>query len=173
MVEPLKGITAENYSELGKAFIGAHGHGFVIIRDKAWATHDYPHTPREWGAWMAYFKSRRIPTLVFDQKGKGTVPARWPHEFDATWREEVDERSADVYEADVAQETQSLAVALDVGARKTFISNKLGYDPSRTRGVARHADEPEKPPQFIDRDLLLECHDKDMAELKAKRAARA
>lgn len=170
--KPVSGVTAETFWQLGKAFMVAQGHGYALIRDNAWATSAMPVTVCEWGAWMGYFESKRIPKLVFERQGKGTVPARWPHLFDADWWALNDTCAADLYEAKIERENRSAASLVNSAARKTFVTNRLGYDPSKVRGVARFADEPEKQPRFIDKDLLLECYEHDMAALKAKEEAR-
>ncbi|WP_162918503.1 hypothetical protein [Taklimakanibacter deserti] len=171
-LKPWANVTGEAFWSMGKAFMLAAGGGFVIIRDLAWATHEFPHTPREWGAWMAYFRAKGIRTVTFEQKGKGTVPAQWPHLFDANWQEKFDQHSADRYMAELARETRNASGALDAAARKTFVTNKMGYDPAKRRGQFRADDEVEREPTLIDKDALMASYDKDMAELMARRAAK-
>ena len=169
-VPPMRGVSAESYPGMSLAFIRAAGRGFVIVGDALQATPSMPLTIREWGAWMAYFLAKRIPHAYVKSKGLASVPARWPHLFDADWRPGNDEHAADIFESKAARQTRALS---DAHRDRMFVTNRLGYDPSRRRNISRAADEPERPPQFIDRDALFEAHDKDMAELKAKRAARA
>lgn len=169
MLEPIRGINAENYFAMGKAFIGAQEKGFVIIRDQAWATHEFGHTPREWGAWMSYFRSRRIKAVVFEKQGKGTVPARWPHLFDADWHPDNDEQAADMFETTLAGETRDAERALSAEGRKAAVTNRLGYDPAKRRGVYEPEVLIEKPLQFIDKDLLFACHAEDMAAHEARK----
>lgn len=172
MAEPLKGITAENYYPLAKAFIGAQGHGFVIVRDLEWATHEFAHSPREWGAWMAYFAAKKLPRLTIERKGIGTVPAQWPHIFDADWKAAADTHGADRYVAGLAKETRVASGVVDAAARKTFITNRLGYDPAKRRGTFNEPAGEEQAPMLIDKDLLLECYDADMAALQARKAGK-
>lgn len=171
--KPVTGLTLATFWTAAKVFAMAAGKGFVLIRDKAWATSEFPHTPREWGAWMAYFRARRLHTMVFERQGKATVPAQWPHLFDATWRKEVDDLAADRYMAELARETRVAVGVIEGAARKNFIKGKLGYDPTKTRGISRLDDGAETPPQFIDKDALFADYDKDIADLKAKRAAKS
>ncbi len=59
----------------------------MALADGKSGTMDYHANPRQFGAWRAYFKARRIPTHFMDRQGQAgkpwTVPAEWPHEFDA------------------------------------------------------------------------------------------
>lgn len=169
--KPVSGLTLENFWASAKSFAQAAGTGFVLIRDNAWGTREFPHTPREWGAWMSYLRARRLSTIVFHQTGKATVPAQWPYLFDAAWRKELDDRAADRYEAELTRETRIAVGVIQHAARKNFIKGKLGYDPAKVRGAARF-DEPEKPQQFIDKDLLLECYEADLASAKAQKAGK-
>lgn len=80
-------VTAETYPEIGSAVIGMYGGAVICIAAKRVKNIDYPATPEQWGAWRAYFKSRGIPLAFMDAQAKAenpfTVPAPWPHEFDA------------------------------------------------------------------------------------------
>lgn len=169
--KPVSGVTDETFWTLAKSFFAAAGTGFVLIRDAAWATTEFPHTPREWGAWLAYFDSKGIPHRVIDHLGKGTVPAQFPHLFDANWEKKYDDHAADQHVAKLRRETRVATGVVDAAARKTFITNRLGYDPAKRRGVFNEPTE-EQAPMLIDKDLLLECYDADMAALQAKKDAK-
>jgi hypothetical protein len=82
---PTIGIMAENYFERAKAFVGAHGAGFVIRAldgtDGHFATKQ-PATEAQWIAWMGYFASKGITHAYLLRRGMGTVPTEWPEEFD-------------------------------------------------------------------------------------------
>lgn len=79
-------VTADNYPEIGKAFIAVHGGAVIALEDAKTQDVECPACPRQWGAWRAYFKARKIKTGFMDQRGREgkmwTVPAAWPHEFD-------------------------------------------------------------------------------------------
>ena len=93
---PQSGITCHNFIEIGKAFMYAQDNsGFVIARE---AGHDYPVTLREWGAWMAWRKSKNLSRKFADKQGYYTVPARWPHLFDADWPEHRSVDAANRYQ---------------------------------------------------------------------------
>lgn len=76
-------MTRENWVALASASIRAQGgQGFVIRNDTpelAGAA-----TPAEWHAWMLYFEDHGIATKYLRFHGVGTVPTRWPEEFDLT-----------------------------------------------------------------------------------------
>ena len=90
------GVTRENWPLIARQFIGANG-GFVLGLEAGEVQGvPIPQTPRQWGAWRAYFKKKGIPTTFMDAKAKATaenrtsvnphcwtVPAEWPHMFDA------------------------------------------------------------------------------------------
>jgi hypothetical protein len=83
-------VTAENYRQLASDFIAMQGKGFAISAYGAPDKSDgdsnaVEATPREWGAWMKYL--HRIgytkTAHALRRARYWTVPARWPHEFDA------------------------------------------------------------------------------------------
>jgi hypothetical protein len=89
-------INAETYSKLGKAWIETKG-GFLLgLEEGECQGVKFGQSPRQWGAWRAYFKERGIPTAFMDAKARATaankqtvnphcwtVPTEWPHEFDS------------------------------------------------------------------------------------------
>ncbi len=165
MVEPVRGVTAENYVTLAAAFIRANGNvGFFIIRDAELAVPEFPCTPKAFHAWMRYFDAKKICRRVFDARGMGCVPSMWPSEFDGDWPKAADRRAIDEYEARLAQETRSASAFVDATARKIAVKSRLGYDPAKTRGTTFLKQQEEKPTSLIDKDLLFECHGIDMAQ---------
>lgn len=77
------GVTAENYRDLGKAFIGMQGHGFLIaLRKGKTQGVEYEQSLRQWGAWLVYFHDKGIKTTFMQSREFYTVPAEWPHLFD-------------------------------------------------------------------------------------------
>lgn len=89
--KPFAKITRENHVDLGKVMIIANGGtGFVVVRDQHVHVHGtapgiYKPTPREWGAWRAWRKSKGMSVRFIDQLGYATVPCQWPEGFDAEW----------------------------------------------------------------------------------------
>lgn len=80
-------VTEENYQHVGSAFIGMFGGAIIALADGRRNDLDWKATPKQFGAWYAYFKRKGIETkFMMEQGRKGnpwTVPAPWPHEFDA------------------------------------------------------------------------------------------
>lgn len=77
----ISGVTSANFAELAAAFIASQGKSFVISRA------DNAHgkaTPQQWAAWHAYFARMKIPALLMERRDFYTVPAEWPHMFDAS-----------------------------------------------------------------------------------------
>lgn len=88
MVDLVKGVTPDNFAELAKAFMGSAKKSFAIsVRDRIVEGIEIPATPRQWGAWRAWRVARGLPVAFMDMQAKAnkawTVPAEWPHEFDA------------------------------------------------------------------------------------------
>lgn len=64
-----------------------------FCRLKGLANGEYPvvsreEHPKQWEEWRRYFRANRMPyfsELMGDGRREWTVPALWPHEFDAVW----------------------------------------------------------------------------------------
>jgi hypothetical protein len=83
---PEIGVTAENYLDQARAFVRRAGEGFVIraIDGKKGSRNSRdPATEAEWIAWLRYFDAKGIPSTFLVDHGLGTVPTRWPEDFDA------------------------------------------------------------------------------------------
>lgn len=86
------GVTGENYGDKGHAFIVANaGKTAVVLQRASSRLRDAAGDPlaltperiRQWGAWLAYFGRIGYNTRFMRQRDFYTVPAAWPHEFDA------------------------------------------------------------------------------------------
>lgn len=79
------GVTKDNYGEKGSKFIELNGKkGFVISRHGAQKGKDvFAPTLKQWAAWRRYFVGKGIDVRWFDTRDYYTVPAEWPHLFDA------------------------------------------------------------------------------------------
>ncbi len=96
----VSGVTPENWGHLASSFITLNGgRGFVIVRDRIKATSEHPICLRNFGAWMGYFRARRIPCAAIENIGRATVPCAWPHEFDADWGVGNDDQAGDMFES--------------------------------------------------------------------------
>lgn len=82
---------AENYLKAAKAFVLAREGGFLIaLAPGKKQGAEFAASVRQWGAWRAYFKTigHRQMVRFMDWWGTEknaclTVPAEWPHLFDA------------------------------------------------------------------------------------------
>lgn len=173
-------MNSETYRKLGKAWIEAKG-GFVLgLAEGELQGVKIPFTPRQWGAWRAYFKERGIPTGFMDAKAKATaenkltanphcwtVPTEWPHEFDTEATVQRDHEAGNWFMRNWRPPSPVMA---DAAQRAIHAAKfKRWYEQSkRDTTPDMLPDEPNG--QFIDRDRLLEGYEKDMAELAARKA---
>lgn len=84
------GVTSESFAKLGSAFVAARGGGFLIaLANGESQGQKYTQTLKPWGAWLAYRKRKKLPLAAMNIARYFTVPAEWPHLFDAdTWEPE-------------------------------------------------------------------------------------
>lgn len=160
-------MTAENYQEIGSAFIGAYGGAVIALADCA----ECAASPRQWGAWRAYLASRKVSVKFMDARGKEgkcwTVPAPWPHEFDGDATLQGDQQAAEWFMRNYRPERLDLASAAKRAA--TVAAHKAQMPkPHHYPSYQAVPDEPKTT--FIDKDKLLEDYEKDMAELRARNA---
>lgn len=101
MRTPVAGVTAETYATKALAFMQANGGaGFVIcIRQRQIGAETFPARPRQWAAWVSYFRRLGKRVWCAESQGHYTVPAEWPHEFDAAATMQGDYAAADAFEA--------------------------------------------------------------------------
>lgn len=170
----IPGVTKENYSQLAITFMEMNGgSGFIVCRREC-PIHGQSElgkaTPGQWAAWRAYFARLGVPTRIMDSRDYYTVPAEWPHLFDAMATVGDDHEAARNF-ASHRDGNRSTAV-LSTQARKAAVSNRLGYDPSKRRGVWKPEPESESPLKYVDKDLLLECYETDKAANDARQAMR-
>jgi len=164
-------VTAENFQEVGSAFIGAYGGAVVSLADGKSQGVEWTANPRQWGAWRAYFASRKIPVKFMDARGKEgkcwTVPAAWPHEFDSDATVQGDQEAANWFMRNYRPERLDLASAAKRAA--TVAAYKAKMPPPHQ--YQKYTPEPEGiKTTFIDKDKLLQDYEKDMAEWRARNA---
>lgn len=166
MAEALRNITAETYAKAGKAFIGVQGHGFVVALEAKRIEGDLlPASLRQWGAWRAYFLRKKISHGIMERKGYYTVPAEWPHQFDADASMLDDMEAGQVFEREFrAQQARerSMADAVSRKAAAAAAKREFPRDAKRFRTPADHL-EAEPKPSLIDEAQLLADWDTDMA----------
>ena len=160
-------VTAENYQEVGSAFIGMYGGAVISLADCT----ECKASPRQWGAWRAYLASRGISVKFMDTRGKDgkcwTVPAAWPHDFDSDATVQGDKDAANWFMRNYRPERLDLASAAKRAATAAAYKSQM----PKPHQYQRYQPEPEAPqPKFIDADRLLEGYEKDMAEQAARTA---
>jgi hypothetical protein len=164
-------VTAENYQEIGSAFIGMYGGAVIALADGVSQGIEWKSNPRQWGAWRAYLAARKIPLKFMDARGKEgkcfTVPAGWPHEFDGDATVQGDQEAANWFMRNYRPERLDLASAAKREATIAAYKTKM---PKPHHYQRYQPEAEEQKPQFIDKDRLLDGYEKDMAELAARNA---
>jgi hypothetical protein len=171
-VRKLYRMNAETYLKLGKAMIAEKGEFVLGLEDGECQGVKFGQSPRQWGAWRAYFKERGIPTAFMDAKAKATatnnltvnphcwtVPTEWPHEFDSEATVQGDHeagnwfmrnwRSPDPIMADAAQR------AVTAASYRKWARENLAKDI-----LPEQSQEPDL--KYNDLDELLANYEKDM-----------
>lgn len=171
-------INAETYLTMGGAWINAKG-GFVMgLEEGELQGVKFGQSPRQWGAWRAYFKERGIKTTFMDSKALATaanklavnphcwtVPTEWPHEFDSEATVQGDHEAGNWFMRNWRPPNPVMADA----AQRAITAAKYKRWATTLRGDTMPDVPPEEPKgQFIDREQLLKDYDKDMAELRAR-----
>jgi hypothetical protein len=110
----VQGVTAENYTALAKGFMEAGGGAVLALKETGIDGETrYEATPRQWGSWRAYFKAKSIKTNFMDMQAKAgkpwTVPAPWPHEFDAEATVQADHEAGESFMRNYRPENPNFA----------------------------------------------------------------
>jgi hypothetical protein len=126
----VRDVTPANYQELGKSFGHENGFAMIALADGKEQGVEWAATPRQWGAWHAYFRQRKIPTQFMMQRGQAgkpwTIPAEWPHLFDADATVAGDHQAADLFMRNYRPPRQDLKRAFDAELRKATVE-RLRY----------------------------------------------
>jgi hypothetical protein len=171
-------INAETYKKLGGAMIAEKG-GFVLgLEEGECQGVKIPQTPRQWGAWRAYFKERGIPTTFMDAKAKATatntltvnphcwtVPTEWPHEFDSEATVQGDHEAGNWFMWSWRPPNPVMADA----ARREITA--ASYRKWARENLAKDAlpDQSQTPElKYNDLDELLANYEKDMAAARQR-----
>lgn len=125
----VRNVTAENWQEVGSAFIGAYGGAIVALADGKAQGVEWTANPRQWGAWRAYMAQRKISVKFMDARGKEgkcwTVPAPWPHEFDSDATVQDDHDAANWFMRNYRPERLDLASAAQRAATVAAFRNRM------------------------------------------------
>ena len=118
-------VTTDNFTKKAVAFVKANDDaGFVIALNRypgLAADAKFIPTPRQWGAWMAYWARLPYKHKAIVARGYGTAPSEWPHEFDAAATIQGDHAAADAFEARWRDEQES----------RTFHAGSIAQQTSR------------------------------------------
>lgn len=173
-------IDAASYCKLTKAMIAERG-GFVLgLAEGELQGVIIPQTPRQWGAWRAYFRERGIPCSFMDAKAKATaenrlgknphcwtVPTEWPHEFDAEATVQGDHYAGNLFMRNWRPPNPVYADA----AQRAITAAKFKQWARETRGD-KIPDIPAVPDlRFNDYDALIANYERDVAAIRARKAA--
>lgn len=171
-------MNPETYLTMGKAWIATKG-GFVLgLEEGELQGVRFGQSPRQWGAWRAYFKERGIKTTFMDAKALATaanklgvnphcwtVPTEWPHEFDSEATVQGDHEAGNWFMRNWRPPTPELADA----AQRAITAAKYKRWATTIKSEKMPDLPPEEPKgQFIDQEQLLKDYEKDMAELRAR-----
>jgi hypothetical protein len=170
----VRNVTAENYQEVGSAFIGAYGGAIIALADGKSQGAEWTANPRQWGAWRAYLAARKIPIKFMDARGKEgkcwTVPAAWPHEFDGDATVQADQEAANWFMRNYRPERLDLAAAAKRAATVAAYRQSLGK-PHEYRGEQSFQPFPKLWEAFADETRLLQGHRFEVYEEASKRLA--
>lgn len=144
MADLVRNVTGENYGQLGSDFIAVNGGtGFIVaLRDGQAQGVEYMQTLRQWGAWYAYFVRIKHKAFAMLKREYYTVPAEWPHLFDATatFLQDVDvgaefERR---YRAKLARESDRYAASVNKVAIASAGKARMRSDPRKQPTPPEH-----------------------------------
>lgn len=168
-----RGVNKDNLTAKAKAFVEMGSGEWQSVGKPSELTNG-ENRMREFGAWVAYFKHLGMPTRWFEEREAITVPARWPHMFDAEREVQTDYAAAGVWLNQVEAERKlELETKELTPEQKQKVISKLkakwwptGKPPVQTTPKSHLADLP--PASGLDVQELVRNADKDLAEHLAR-----
>lgn len=171
-------MNPETYLTMGKAWIATKG-GFVLgLEEGECQGVRFGQSPRQWGAWRAYFRERGIKTTFMDAKILATannrqtvnphcytVPTEWPHEFDSEATVQGDHEAGNWFMRNWRPPSPVLA---DAAQRAITAAKYKRWATEMVRDKLPDVPDEEPKGQFIDREQLLKDYETDMAALQAR-----
>jgi hypothetical protein len=143
--QPVSGVTAENYYDRARDCFRARGSAFLVAIDNGECQGvKYSYSAKQWGAWLAFFKARKIPYVFMLRRDWYQVPTEWPHEFC------VEATVLDDHNAGSAFERELLRLRSDEKAALAQKGDKVAFATAaktRMRGDARKV---ATPPNHLD-----------------------
>jgi len=174
-----RGVTKDNLTAKAKAVVEMGSGEWQSVGKPCDATNG-ENRMREFGAWIAYFQHLGMPTRWMEGREAITVPARWPHMFDAErevqtdyaaaghWLARVEmERRAELEQPELSTE-QKRAVLSRIKARWWPNGKATGPTPSDALSEPQGS-----PVAGIDVEALVRAHDKDLAAYRARKSEAA
>jgi hypothetical protein len=168
--------TGDAYLDRAKAHVAAHGGKWVVInrRDPAQALQRH--------AWLAYFawlddhstpKGHKHP--AFSQFENMTLPAEWPHEFDAkappTPPLEKREAVSPARRMEIADKLRALAAGLVLRQTGGRLRELSPADEAKARLARADREDARGVADPVERSRIVAHHEARLAELKAEYAA--
>lgn len=143
MVSAVRGITRETYSKLGSAYIAAGGGYVIACKPKTVKGEELVATPQQWNAWRNYFFEKVIKNVGMEERGYYTVPAEWPHLFDAEWS-----MADDITQPMVVIERRRVEIELTAEHKRDVIKrarNRFPSEPKSQPTPKEHLEVPKEP----------------------------
>lgn len=172
-----RGVTKDTLTAKAKVFVEMGSGEWQAVGRPCDATNGENRT-KEFGAWLAYFDGLGMPTRWFEGREAITVPARWPHLFDAerevqtdysaagTWTARMEmERRAEVERPELTPDQRSKVLAR-IRSRWWPTGKASGPTPQDALSEPQGS-----PVKGLDIDALVKAHDRDLAEYKARQRA--
>ena len=170
----MTGVTGKNYGDKGSAFIMANPDRCFTIKRQSYEKRDESgHFVKptaedilKWGAWRAYFIRIGYSVHRFDKCDYYTVPASWPHEFDAEATV-----AADYVAGEQFVEFLRMRKDEESDHRMSPVAMKKMVSDFKSRAPVEKPQAAPRAP-LIDTKLLFESWELDNQELMRKREKR-
>lgn len=135
------GVTEHNFVKLAKDYVQANGW---------WKTINPVDNPQQWGAWLAYRKSKKLGTTLMKQRGrelmtasKGqreesgfTVPANMPSDFDED-RDWLDDKTAGDWFMDRMEKRRESIKAFEEKYKAETPEDRAAFVADAMKGINR------------------------------------
>lgn len=128
VARPMTDVTPDNYSDCAVDYMTLAGKGSIVAR---WSGNcqgvRYEADPKRWGAWLAYFKRKGMKTAFFESRDFYTVPADWPHQFDADVSLSEDTEAGEAHLLKVRRD-QARRFDIDAAAKRVAVERRWRRD---------------------------------------------
>jgi hypothetical protein len=104
----------------------------------------YSYSAKQWGAWLTFFKARKIPHVFMLRRDWYQVPTEWPHEFCVEATVQGDHEAGAAFEREMLRqrhrEKASLARRVDREAGAAAAKARMRGDPRKQPTPNEHID---------------------------------